>query len=295
MNWVYFSLLQVFLSAGMAESNRRLQLDGVRLNFWRTLLLSGLFSIPACYVPWPHANGFYVAALFSGVASAVASIAIFTMSARFNGRVALLQVPITTLMTFLAWLPFDTRFPVMVQQAPLQVAAIAACLLCASLCMVAMQRHSIGADTLRIIVPVSMLATASGIAGKLAISHEGTLTDSIVVISFLVMVTQTLFSGALMLRTARHHAREATPYPLFPPKMHKGMVIMAFWGGSGCYVSWLAIGLAPNPGYANAVFLLTPVLMLFYHKAIGIKDDASPLAGTVLTLAIIALVILSAS
>lgn len=295
MSWVYFSLIQVFLSAGMAETNRRLKLDSIRLNFWRTLLLSAIFAVPASYVPWPTANGFYAAALLTGIASAVASIVMFSMAATFNGRVALLQVPVTTMMMFVAWLPFDTHLHSMMHTTPLRAAGIGGCLVAACLCMVAMQRQSVGANVLRRLIPVGLIATASGIAGKLALEADEGMVDNIIVISFLIMVIQALVSGLLMMRMRHNHTCKGEAYPLFPPHMLKGTLVMAFWGGVSCYISWFAIGYAPNPAYPNAIFLLTPVLMLFYHKLWGIEDRASPLAGSLLALCIAALVLLSAS
>jgi drug/metabolite transporter (DMT)-like permease len=81
------------------------------------------------------------------------------------------------------------------------------------------------------------------------------------------------------------------------PLMSKALLKYGGWAAFGstlgqtCY--FIALMLAPNPAYVSMVALLAPVWLLIYHRVAGIKDDASPVAGTVLVLSAFLLMALS--
>ena len=65
--------------------------------------------------------------------------------------------------------------------------------------------------------------------------------------------------------------------------------------GAASVIGYVLIVLAfvwsPNPSFPSVVGSLSPVWIMVYHHIIGVKDDASPIAGLVMIVASILLVI----
>ena len=56
----------------------------------------------------------------------------------------------------------------------------------------------------------------------------------------------------------------------------------------------LSIVSAPNPAFSNVIGSLSPVWIMVYHRFVGVKDNASPVAGLVMILASVLLIVATA-
>lgn len=284
MLWVWLNLLMVLVSAAMAEANRRLQLDSISLNFWRTFG-SLIVFLPFLFMyDWPSSPYFYVASIVTGIISAIAVIAIFHLSAKHNGRVASLSTPITAMAVFIVWFAFDESYRESFFSNTLSAVLITVCLSIACISMCFMRKCETSKDVLRIIIFISILMTIMTIFNVLVLELEDAFGE-LMIFSFFVMLMQVIFSASLMLYKKRSFS------PTKP--MLKGALILTCLTTLWCPLGWYAVLIAPNPAYAKCILMTVPVFMLAYHKALNIRDEASPIAGTIMTVAIICLILLT--
>jgi len=284
--WIIISSITTIVSALMAESNRILALSGIRLNFYRTIIAS-IFTFPiALFYQWPSDLFFYLIAIFLGANSALGAIVLFYLSAKHNGRVGLLSGPPTVFLTFFVWLFLDLEEWQRFIQEPVRSGFIIFFMVIALLSIFTMRRNKDSLRVLAIVIPVSVIQVVGTVLSKIVLDDSSNLFGSVAVFSFIIMISQVFFSG-LVLKIRKEHLEIGRIFGSFA----KGTIIMAILGTAGCYLSWLAIALAPNPAYAKAFFMLSAPLIMAYHRFKGIADDVNPIAGLILVLSSIGLIL----
>ena len=108
MNWVIAGLDSSLLMGVMSEVNRRFKLDGFRLNFWRSLVITVLLFPAMLVVDWPKLEtSFYLTAFLSGITASVGMTLLLNLSANHNGRIAALYSPIKMFTLYAVWLLID--------------------------------------------------------------------------------------------------------------------------------------------------------------------------------------------
>jgi hypothetical protein len=285
--WLLLALASSVLSAQNVEMNRRAKQEGFRLNLWR-MGLSAIFWAPlALLQPWPESPLFYVSAIFGGVALIVGFTIQNDLALRHNGRVAILHMPLKAVLVFVLWGLLDSTARSHYFHNPGTVALIVACLVVMAVALFSFRRHDVSWHSLQAVLPIVGLYAAGDILTRLAMTPAAIQSELVV---FLFVMTLTSAAVSLLYLPWRPRPE----LPLVHPKLLRAAGWAAFGGtlNQACFFAALVLG--PSPAYVSMVGLLAPVWLLAYHRVARIKDDASPLAGTLVVLAAMVLMYLVA-
>lgn len=286
--WLFAAFANSVLAAQNVEMNRKAKQEGFRLNMWR-MTLSALFWMPlALLQTWPTDPMFYIAAVFGG-ASLIVGFTIQTdLSQKHNGRVAILHVPLKAMTVFLVWSMMDSAAREHAMSDPWRIAGEMLCLAVMVGSLSTFRKHDVSWSSLKAVLPVVVLYSMGDLLTRFTLS-PGDLAEKLVVFMFVMSASSSICSLLVL------HWRPQPELPVVSKALLKygGWAAFGSTLGQTCY--FIALVLAPNPAYVSMVALLAPVWLLIYHRVKGIKDDASPLAGTVLVAGAFMLMALSAS
>jgi len=287
MIWIFAALCNSLLAAANAEINRRFQQEPFRLNLWRTLLASLIWLPLAMLQDWPTEPLFYTTAVFCGLTIIIGNMIMNDLSARMNGRVAVLHIPIKAILVFCMWpLVDEAARNHMLNEEPWQVMAGLMFFGIMVVSINAMRSNDASWSALRALVPVIILYSASDIAGRLVLDPQH-LNDHLIVYLFIATGVSAVFSLAL--------------YPWRPrpelPLVDRKMLQAAGWAGvistlnHTCF--FIGLALAPNPAYVSMIALIAPAWLFLYHRVFKIPDNASPWASMVLIMGAIGLLVVT--
>lgn len=286
MTWFILTIISSFFAASFMELNRHLKLDGIQLNFWRMLvqvvILSPIFIL---FFDWPTNPYFYVVGAAGGVAFAVIDSYLWTISSHHNGRVASLFGPVQAVVAFSFWFLFSPQDLMAFLQQPLKVSMV---LLAMGLIIggsVSIKRNVIAWSIFKTMVLIGFIYGLLFIFRKLVIpAGEGALLEIAQI--FVLHYIFGLILLAVILSVKFGRAAFGVE-----KKMLKASVIMAVLIFIPMVMMNLAVILAPNPGYPPAIYLVYPIWLLMYHRFVGIRDNASPIAGSAVVLGVIILLL----
>ncbi len=280
--WLILALLSSLLSAQNVEMNRRARQEGFRLNLWR-MALSAVFWLPLALMQnWPDDTLFYVAAIFSGVAMIIGFTIQNDLAVRHNGRVAILHMPLKAVFVFVLWGILDAEARHHYFSNLDIVLGIVVCLTVMVVALFSFRRHDVSWRSLTAVMPIVGLYGAGDILSRLAIPAAD-LQSHLIVFLFVMTATSALVSLLYL------PWRPRPELPLAHPHLLRAAGWAAFGGTLNQVCFFGALVLGPSPAYVSMVALLAPVWLLFYHRMAHIKDDASPVAGTLVVLAAIVL------
>lgn len=282
--WLVPSLVGSVVGANQAELNRIYQQCGYRLTLWRTVMMAVIWAPLVLVGHWPHDPLFYAAATFSGVGMLVGSTITSNLAASHNGRVAVLHMPLKALVVFLAWLVINEPARDRILERPDRLPLVLLSLAVMAGALFTFRRNDASWGTLRQVLPVVALYSCNDICTRL-VMPAAELKDKLVLFLF-IMVSVCALCGALVWPW---RPRRKLPLATRPLLEAAGLGAVGGVVNQMCFFS--ALAMAPNPAYASMLMLLTPVWLLMWHRWKGIKDDASPVAGTVLVVAAIVLMI----
>ncbi len=285
--WLLLALASSLLAAHNVEINRQARQEGYRLNFWRASMTS-LFWLPLTLLyPWPTDWSFYAAAFFCGVAMIVGFTIQNDLANKHNGRVAILYVPLKAVLVFIIWAILDPVARAHVIDNPLITLGVGVCLTTMVVALAEFRKNDVSLSSLRAVMPIVLLYSLGDIFTRLNLPADS-LQERLLVFLFVVAATSSVVS--LMIYPFRPKPEVA----FYTPKLVKSAfrASLGQMGNQVCFV--MALVLAPNPAYASMVMMLTPVWLLVYHRYAGVKDDANPIAGTVVVMAAIILMFLVA-
>ncbi len=289
MIWVLYSLITTISLAGLLEANRRFQMDGFRLNFWRASMVT-VAMLPALYfVEWPAPSLFYGVAFAAGIAGMVGTVILNNLAARRSGRVASIYLPLKMLVAFILWLLVDPFTLQTMLNSPLKLFILIVCFSVLILSMLAVRRNDVSWEAFILVAPIGLMYGVIDVFIKYSFGSYGSLGEFVIYAFIMTATAAVLSAGILAIRPAPKGLR------LCPPGMLKAAAV--------CGVLWLfsvisflaAVVVSPNPGYVCAIQLLVPVILMGYHKVFGIKDEASPRAALAIVAATVVIVLVSLS
>jgi len=283
--WLVLALGSSLLAAQNVEVNRRARQEGFRLNFWRSAM-TAFFWLPLTLLnPWPTDWSFYVVAFFGGISMIVGFTIQNDLANKHNGRVAILHVPLKAVLVFVLWAIIDPVARHHVMDKPLVTMGVLACLVTMIAALAEFRKNDVSWSSFRAVMPIVVLYGVGDILARLSITPD-TLHQRLLIFLFLVTATSSLVS--LMI----YPFRPKPELPFYTPKLVTSAFRAALgqMGNQVCF--FMALVLAPSPAYASMVVMLTPVWLLVYHRYAGIKDDANPMAGTVVVAAAVLLMYL---
>lgn len=275
MIWLAAALASSMLAANNAENNRRFQQEGFRLNLWRTLLITLFWAPLAMIMPWPDDWRFYAAAVFGGVGMIIGNKVQADLSARHNGRVAILHMPVKALFVYVMWLLIDPAARAHVLGNPEIAVIVLLCFTVMVMAMNAMRSNDASWDALRLMLPVVVFYGLGDIFTKFVITPEQ-MGSRLVIYLFLMSAVSAVASLAYW------PWRPRPEVPFYSRRMLEASAWAATSSALNHVCFMIALVYGPNPAYASMISLLAPVWLLIYHRVRGIKDDAKPGAGLML-------------
>ena len=289
MPWFLLTITASFFASFYMELNRHLQLDGMQLNFWRILVqVLTLGPIFLLLFSWPTNPYFYVVGVIGGVAFAVIDSYLWTISGRHNGRVASLFGPVQTVAAVSIWFFVAPADFLLLAANPWKAALILFSLGLIVSGSVGMRRNAVAWPIFKIMLLIGFIYGLLFVMRKMVIAPDSQVfleVAQIFVLHYIVgLITLTAYLGARMGKK------------VFQPQkaMLKGAFLMAFTIFASMVLINVAAVLAPNPGYATAVYLVYPIWLLLYHKLTGVRDNASPYAGSLVVIGVILLMLVTA-
>ena len=278
MLWLLAALGSSIMTSANAELNRRHQQEGFRLNFWRTLIAAGVWLPLALVQPWPSEVGFYAAAVFGGLGMIVGNVIQNTLSARHNGRVAILWMPMKALLVFFVWAAIDSQARSTFISNPLTAAAILACFGLMVMALNTMRSNDASWKAVKMVIPVAVLYGFSDIFSRLVITPDQLAGR----LEIYFCVATLVSAGASLLLFPFRPNREL---PWYTPALLKAGALAAVQSTVNQTCFFIALILGPNPAYVSMIILLAPLWLVIYHRVRGIPDHSNPIAGLVMALA----------
>ncbi|HEX2859899.1 MAG TPA: hypothetical protein VHP58_06870 [Alphaproteobacteria bacterium] len=278
MLWLLAALGTSVTTCANAELNRRYQHEGFRLNFWRTLLAALLWLPLALPQQWPTGIGFYAAAVFGGLAMIIGNVIQNHLSARHNGRVAILWMPLKALFVFVLWAAISPPARQHIVDNPLTAIATLSCFAIMIMALNSMRAHDASWKVVKMVLPVAVVYALSDIFARSVVPAEQ--LPNLIQVYFCVATAVSAGVSLLLfpLRPKKH-------LPWYSPSLLKVGALAAVQSTINQTCFFVALIYAPNPAYVSMIILLAPLWLLIYHRVRGIPDNTSPLAGLVMALA----------
>lgn len=285
--WLVLAVASSFLTAQNVEANRRAKQEGFRLNFWR-MTIAALFWLPLTLLEtWPREMMFYAAAMFGGVAMIIGFTIQNDLAAKHNGRVAILHMPMKAVLVFALWAVVDPAARAHLFEKPWVTLGVLGCLTVMVVALAEFRKNDVSWSSLRAVMPIVVTYGMGDILARMVIRPE-LLHERLVIFLFVVAATSALVSLLIW------PWRPKPEVPLFNKKLIQASVRAAMGSTANQVCFFMALVLGPSPAYVSMVALMAPAWLLVYHRLAGIRDDANPLAGTLVVLAAIVLMMLVA-
>lgn len=287
--WPLLAVGDLIASSIKTQVNSHYQVDPWALNMWRALISSLiLFPIVAFFVPWPSDANFYLIAVLGGIEATISTTVIFKVSREINGRVAALKTPVIVFATYLAWLLVTPSEHAGFSFSSLEDIAILTSLFVAGLSFLFLVRCPFSYKALLMMIPAIILNVTLTILLRNNVEHSTQLLGDMLCFYLIILSLQAFFC-ALYLKYKKQHSLFKIAYP---KKYITPVLTTAICGVLGI-LGWIATIEAPNPAYARAIAMLSPVLLLAYHRARKIEDPASVWPSIWLTASVISLTLLA--
>lgn len=286
--WILAALASSLLSAQNVEMNRRARQEGFRLNLWR-MALSAVFWLPLALLQqqWPTNPLFYIVAAASGIAMIAGFTIQNDLALKHNGRVAILHMPLKAMLVFLVWMAVSSTARSHLLENPLHVLGVVISLAIMVAALYTFRRHDVSWSSFKAILPIVALYGAGDILVRLTLDPT-VLSEQLIIFLFVLSATSAVVSGLLL------PWRPQPELPLLTPSLVRAGGWAAFGSAMNQVCFFIALVTGPSPAYVSMVALLAPVWLLAYHRFAGVRDDASPVAGTIVVLAAILLMVCAA-
>lgn len=280
MWWVY-ALISSLAFATFAELNYRYKLGPFRLGFWQ-LFMSAVFLTPwMVSLPWPEAPAFYFAAIANGFAMSIGTVMLFKLSAKYNGRVATLYMPVKIFGAFFLWLALDQVAWIDLTGKPFQAVIVVF-----SLCLMVWALFSVKAEksawqAVLVAAPIGIMYASLDVVAKYVLEGQDVATAA-TVFAYIAFV-----SGAVIM--AFYLYLRPQKKKICPPNMLKASVFLSVLGIVSFIALLASLRVTPNPAYTSAIILLSSVWLMMYHRAFNIEDNQNPRAGLAMVVAALGL------
>lgn len=274
--WILFALLGSLFQAAFVETNRIARADARLLNFWHVIMVLVLFVPLTPYMAWPDDTSFYALALAVSVGMGISTQILFALARAHNGRVSSMYMPLEVVVAYGLWFAFYPPAMEAYQFDSYRQTGVflAFCLFSISLLLI--RRNDIGWNAFMAVIPIAIFFGLRAVFSKIAMMGAG---EDIIghTLSFTFIVYLGIVPLAYLLILANGGFARAAPVPPF-----KAGFLCAFFALAAFLCYTLGVTLASNPAYVVMTFMLVPVWLLLLHIVTGVRDDASPWAGTVM-------------
>lgn len=286
--WILAALTSSLLAAQNVEMNRRARQESFRLNMWR-MMLAAIFWLPLALLQqqWPTNPLFYIVAATTGVAMIVGFTIQNDLAQKHNGRVAIIHMPLKAMLVFVLWMVISSGARDHLLENPVHVLGVVIALAIMVAALYTFRRHDVSWGTLKAVLPIVFLYGAGDILVRLTLDPT-VLHEQLVIFLFVLSATGASVSALLL------PWRPQPTLPLVTPSLVRAGGWAAFGSAMNQVCFFIALVNSPNPAYVSMIALLAPVWLLVYHRMANMRDDASPVAGTIVVLAAILLMVCAA-
>lgn len=286
MDWWIYALISSFALAGFSELNRKFQMNPFHLGFCQLAISALLLTPYIATLPWPTESIFYIAGGINGIAMAISTVIFFNLSAKYNGRVAMLYMPFKLFAAFILWLVMDKFALESLLANPARATVIVFCLLLTVWALLSLYSRKANTGLLYIVTPIGLMYASLDIMVKYVLPNESFFEASLV-FAYTAFVSGTLSMGACLYLTKLGKSQ----------KKQQGLVkasfILAILGVISFICLLSSLSAAPNPAYTSAVLLLSSVWIMFYHRCLKIPDNQNPRAGFAIVVSAFGLIIMT--
>ncbi len=275
-SWVLFAFIGSLFQAAFVETNRIFKADARLLNFWHVVLVLVLFVPLIPYMIWPAERSFYLLAMLVAFGMGISMQILFSLARQHNGRVSSMYLPLEVVVAYGLWFAFYPPAMELYQADPYRQTGIflAFCLFSISLLLI--RRNDIGWNAFMAVIPVAIFFGLRAVFSKIAMLDAG--GDVIgYTLSFTFLIYLGILPLAYGLLLANGGFKKAAPFPPIKPAIFCAIFALVSFI---CYT--IGVTLAANPAYVAMIFMMVPVWLLLLHIVTGVRDDASPWAGTVM-------------
>ena len=284
MLWFAFALLHSVFQAVFNELNRSFKIDSWQLNFLHCAF-SMVLLLPVLLFGMPSISStLFAAALVIASILTIGCQSQIYMAAKHNGRVGSMWRPISIFVAFVLWIGFfpETAKEYMEDPLALNLILISFALIIFSIVLI--RRNDIGWRAFLIMAPIGVLYGLIPVISKYVLDPDQAFIQ-VLSFSLLVYFFMFVFSSAALVAKGKF---DRTLFSASNVKI--GLAISAASVLAYIFIV-LSVVWSPNPSFPSVVGSLSPVWIMVYHHFIGVKDDASPIAGLVMIISSILLVI----
>jgi len=275
MIWFVYAVIHTIFQAIFVELNRIYKIDSWQLNFLHSLFGLAFMLCLFPFISWQWDGQIIFAGLLVSSISTIGCQAQIYMSSQHNGRVASMWRPVATLVSFVMWIAL---FPETASEYMNDTPTLIAILISFSLSIfsfVLIRRNDIAFRAFLMIAPIGVLYGLVAVVSKFVLPAENGLAEALS-LAFYIYFFMTIFSFGGVL------AKKRLSKELVSPRFIKAALAIGSSSAIAYIFVLLSFATASNPGFTSVVGMLCPVLIMFYHRLRGIKDDASPWAGFVM-------------
>lgn len=261
------------MTAAMFLLQEKLRVEGFALAFWcKVACVIALFPFVIIY-GLPTDMAFYLWVAPTAIMYAIADVILFRHLPDLGAGVVSRLMPITVITGFFVWFLFDPASIRQYAENPVIAALIAASLGGAAYFSARLRKCVFTMKALRILWFMMVCNTFAPALTKEALGHATALQGGIGYTFAQALMMVVMWLGYLFI------AKPMPPRDLMKRhSLRNGLLlgtIMAF----GVTVYVLSVAFVDNPGYVSAIRLVSSVMIVAVHKAIGKKDDSDVASG----------------
>lgn len=288
MEWILYAFLSSLFQACFAETNRVAKLDPWQLNFWHSGMSSLLLALAFPFMLFYRDPLFITAAFLGGTVMVIGSLVQFKLSSTHGGRVSSMFLPVRAFVTFILWcIIFPESFFILLENA-FQGFGVLISFIIFVVAMQALRKNDVGWRSFLLVAPIGAMFAISNVIVTLSLEDKDPL-QSVLAMTWLIYIISFVQVGCVIIGQ-----KKTDKISIISLKNLKSGFLIALFSVLSFLFLFLGFIHSPNPAYPSVLTMLGPVWIMIYHKAVGIKDDASPVVGLFMIIGAILLVIFTA-
>lgn len=292
--WATSVLFSFFVSFYMLI-NQQLKAQPSIMMVWRGSVLAVLVSPLLLFVDAPTNPKFYMLSVTMGFLIAYLDNRMFTSASKYGAGVTSRIFPISLIISFTLWLLLNPGDFWDMKNEPYKMAGIITCLLVSLGAIFFMRKDPITKEAILFLLPTVLVISLVDVINKslMVLIEYKAIVYHVCLASFIAgLLNLVIYLKERKKFECENADNDLVMETIFSKNSIKAgglvillvFIVMLFKGYSMQHT--------PNPAYVSAIGYTSPLFILAFNKAKGIKDEASVKAGLVLVASIICMVIL---
>lgn len=286
--WAIFAIVAAIGQAGMFYVSEYYKQGGIAF-IVIIRILTALYMLPVVmFLPWPDSPLFYLYTAISILIVPFLDIIYFRISANYGAGLLTRITPILTVFLFIGWIIIDHNLlEAYLENLPL-LCGIVFSILGLTISVAMLRKCSITMQSLKMCLPVFVVAPVSGICAKLAFDQTDISTASFTALFLLSAGTIPIY---FLVRLFSHQVRKES---VIKKQVFKAAFIASIFSAILIVSINYSVDLAPNPAYTRSLAFTSGFWILIFYWMIGRKEEARVIEGCAIIFFAMLLVFLSA-